>query len=154
MISIDYVYQRFCRNRFPLPSEADVRAVETRIKVTLPDDFRQFILEFNGGYFDDPVITPVVESCPDESLSFLCGIRPSHEEAELGREFYLSLFGDNDPPKIVPIGGTPLGSLIILDTAPGEGRGNIYFKQAFGDFYYLADGIEEFFGLLRDSASE
>ncbi len=150
MTSIEYAYQRFCSERFALPTEADIRAIERQIKVTLPDDFRQFILEFNGGYFDDPGITPVVEGCPDESLAFLCGIRPTHEEAELGQEFYLNLFDDNDPPKIVPIGGTPLGSLIVLDTAPGDGRGSIYFKQAFGDFYYLADGIEEFFELLRE----
>jgi hypothetical protein len=63
------------------------------------------------------------------------------------------LFDDNDPPKILPIGGTPMGGLIILDTAPGEGRGDIWLKQAFGDFYYLADGIEEFFGLLREPTS-
>ncbi len=46
-----------------------------------------------------------------------------------------------------------MGGLIILDTAPGEGRGDIWLKQAFGDFYYLADGIEEFFGLLREPTS-
>jgi hypothetical protein len=80
----------------------------------------------------------------------MCGIGACHEEAELGRLSYLCLFDDNDPPKIVPIGCTPMGSWIILDTAPGEGRGAIFFKQAFGDFYYLADGIEEFFGLLRE----
>lgn len=43
-----------------------------------------------------------------------------------------------------------MGGLIILDTAPGEGRGEIYYKQAFGDFYWIAENIEEFFGLLRE----
>ena len=28
--------------------------------------------------------------------------------------------------------------------------GEIFLKQAFGDFHVLADGIEEFFGLLRE----
>jgi hypothetical protein len=45
-----------------------------------------------------------------------------------------------------------VGGLIILDTAPGEERGSIFLKQAFGDFYYLTDGIERFFALLRDSS--
>ena len=80
----------------------------------------------------------------------MCGIGASHDEADLARPSDLHLFDDNDPPKIMPIGCTPLGSLIILDTAPGEGRGTVYFKQAFGDFYYLADGIEDFFALLRE----
>ncbi len=49
--------------------------------------------------------------------------------------------------------GVEPGSRGVLNstlTAPGDGRGTIYLKQAFGDFYYLADGIEEFFSLLRD----
>jgi len=39
--------------------------------------------------------------------------------------------------------------LILLDTAPREGRGTIYLKQAFGDYCYLAGGIEEFSDLLH-----
>lgn len=150
MINIEYAYRRFCTERFPLPTESQLQALERRIGVRFPDDFRHYILEFNGGYFNEPVIMPTSEGCPEDALDFMCGIHASHEEAELGLDVDLALFDDNDPPKIVPIGGTPLGSLIILDTAPGEGRGVIYFKQAFGDFYYLADDIEDFFGLLRE----
>ena len=43
-----------------------------------------------------------------------------------------------------------MGGLIILDTAPGEGQGAIFLKQARGDFHYLVDGIEAFFALLRE----
>ena len=38
----------------------------------------------------------------------------------------------------------------IVLIAEHEGRGEIFLKQAFGDFYVLAEGIEEFFGLLRE----
>jgi hypothetical protein len=82
------------------------------------------------------------------------GIRALHHSAELASDRAINLFDDNNPPKIIPIADTPLNDKIILDTAPGEGRGNIYFKQAFGDFYYLADGIEEFFGLLHGPESD
>jgi hypothetical protein len=153
MTTIEYAYNRFSTKRFPRPNEAQLDALEKRIKVTFPDDYRQFLLQFNGGYFDDPDIMPVGEGCPKDSLTFMCGIGASHDEAELGRPSDLYLFDDNDPPKIVPIGCTPLGSLIILDTAPGEGRGAIHLKQAFGDFYNLADGIQEFFGLLCEPTS-
>ncbi len=43
--------------------------------------------------------------------------------------------------------------LVILDLLSGEGRGAVYLKQAFGNFYYLADGIEDFFDLLREPSS-
>jgi hypothetical protein len=150
MTTIEHAYNRFSTERFPLPSEAQLHALEKRIGVTFPEDYRHFVLKYNGGYFSEPEITPVSEECPRDALTFLSGIGASHEESELGRQFYMSLFDDNDPPKIVPIGRTSLGALIILDTAPGESQGEIFLKQAFGGFYYLADGIEEFFGLLQE----
>ena len=117
--------------------------------MTFPEDYRRFVLEFNGGYFNKPEITPVGEECPQDVLAILHGIGASHWEAELGSDFYLALFDDNEPPLFVPIGSTGTGGLIVLITE-AEGRGEIFLKQAFGDFYYLADGIEEFFGLLRE----
>jgi hypothetical protein len=150
MTTIENVYERFCVERFPLPSESGLVALERCIGVTFPEDYRQFILHFNGGYFKCPEITPVGRDCALETLQALFGIGASHETAELGRPEDIALFEDNAPPKIVPIGSTGMGGLIILDTAPGEGQGAIFLKKAFGDFYYLTDGIEPFLALLRE----
>jgi hypothetical protein len=150
MTTIENAYDRFSVERFPLPSDAQLSALEQRLGIVFPDDYRQFILEYNGGYFKCPEITPVGEGCPLETLQILFGIGPSHWEAELGRPSDIALFDDNDPPKIVPIGRTGMGGLIILDTAPGDGQGAIFLKKAFGNFYYLLDGIEAFFALLRE----
>lgn len=150
MTTIENVYERFAVERFPLPSEGQVAELERRIGVKLPNDYREFLLHFNGGYFNEPEITPVGEGCPQDSLEILFGIGASHEEAELARELHLALFDDNDPPKIIPIGRTGMAGLIILDTAPGEGQGAIFLKKAYGDFYYLVDGIEAFLALLRE----
>jgi hypothetical protein len=149
-ITFEDAYRSFSTERFPLPTEAQLQDLEQRIKVRFPDDYRQFLLHFNGGYFTEPGITPVSEGCPLDGLTFLSGIGASHWEAELGSTRTMLIFDDNDPPKIVPIGDTTMGGLIILDTAPGEGRGEIYYKQAYGGFYYLAANIKEFFGLLRE----
>jgi hypothetical protein len=150
MTTIENAYDRFSVERFPLPSEAQLAELERRIGVKFPEDYRRFVLEFNGGYFKCPEITPVGEGCPLETVRILFGIGASHEEAELGTPEDIALFDDNDPPKIVPIGYTGMGGLIILDTAPGEGQGAIFLKKAFGDFYYLVDGIEAFLALLRE----
>ena len=149
MTTIQSVYARFCRTRFPLPSEAALAALEERINVAFPSDYRRFLLDFNGGFFNDPVITPTSPGCPEECLNDLFGIGATHRNAELGQPRELGLFDGNDPPIIVPIGRTAFGGLIILDVAPGEEKGSICYKQAWGDFYYLADGIEAFFALLR-----
>jgi hypothetical protein len=150
--AIQSAYDRYCQERFSSTSEARVSALEQKIGVVLPDDYRRFVLEFNGGYFNEPEITAPGDNCPRDVLTFLCGLGASHEEAELGS--YLPLFADNDPPKVVPIGGTALGALIVIDTAPGDGQGAIYLKPAFDDYHYLAPAIEAFFRLLRKPTSD
>ncbi len=150
MSSIQPVYRQFLKIGFPLPSEAQVRALERRIKVDFPEDYRGYLLEFNGGFFIEPEIAPIGAGCPEDALSYLNGLNATHPGAELGSIEDMNLFDDNDPPKIVPIGGTVTGGLIILDTAPGEGRGDIYLKEAYGGYHWLADGIEGFFALLRE----
>jgi len=149
MTTIEDAYRKFSTERFPLPSQSQLDELERRIGVAFPEDYRQFVLQFNGGYFTEPEITPVGEGCPESMLTCLYGIVASHPYAELGQPSDIGLFDDNDPPKIVPIGDTPMGSLIILVTE-AEGRGEIFLKEAYGDFYFLADSIEEFFELLRE----
>jgi SMI1/KNR4 family protein SUKH-1 len=115
-----------------------------------PGRLSAIYLEYNGGYFVEPEITPVGEGCPQDALKFMSGIGASRDTAELGESSTIDLFEGNHPPKIVPIGYTTMGGLIILDTAPGEGRGEVYYKQAFGEVYWLAESIEQFFKLLRE----
>lgn len=149
MSPIEIVFDKFASERFPLPTEQQLNALETRIGVTFPDDYREFLLNFNGAYFSDPQIIPPDAACPSDGLESMFGIGATHPTVELGRVSDLVLFQDNDPPQIVPIGETCCGHLIILITHPEE-RGSILLKQASGDFFYLADGIEEFFSLLRE----
>jgi hypothetical protein len=156
MKTIEKVYREFCRERFPLPTEQQVSELERRIKVSFPDDYRRFLLEYNGGYFSEPYIQPPNDAdpcCPQRVLNLLKGIGAPHNEAELGRPFDLRLFDDNDPPKVVPIGDTPGNSLVVLYTEP-DCFGQILLKEPSGGWYFLAYGIEEFFQLLHDWPEE
>ncbi len=149
---IDNAYRRYSTERFRLPSDAQLTELESQINGTLPDDYRQFILQFNGGYFREPTIEPVSEGCPADALTYLHGIGAPHWSAELGYPTTLSLFEDNDPPQILPIGGTAMGGLVVMFVT-GDEIGWISLKEAYGDIYFLADGIEEFFSLLREPES-
>jgi hypothetical protein len=126
--------------------------LERRIHVALPDDYRRFVLEYNGGFFDDPAIKTCDEGTPQVFLNSVFGIGASDPCAELGDAATISLFDGNDPPIILPIGGTIMGSLIVLVTDE-EGNGQVLLKEAYGDLYYLAEGIEEFFELLSDPST-
>lgn len=143
------VYRQFSTKRFPLPTPAQLSELERRIAVRFPDDYRQFILNFNGGYFNEPEILTHDEDSRGSALMCMHGIGAPNWDAELGEPAAIGLFEENDPPQLVPIGFTGSGSLILLVTRIGEDYGAIFLKKAFGDFYHIADGIEEFFGLLR-----
>jgi hypothetical protein len=149
MNSIAAAYRKFCKRRFPLPSEEEVAALEERIGVFLPPDYRKFLLKYNGGFFTEPRIVPPSDDCPFDRLTVLHGIRATHSSAELASISWLTLFDDNDPPEILPIGYTMMGNLLYLVTHPEE-NGSIGLKKASSDqFFFLAEGIEKFFGLLR-----
>jgi len=148
MSIIDYKYRCYCKERFPLPSEQQVAELERGLKSTLPADYRHFLLEFNGGYFHEPAIPPVTDGCPKDVLAVMHGVEVRSEgHFALGDD--ASVFDDNDPVMCLPIGGTPMGGLIVMSLWP-ESAGTILYKQAWGEFFFLADGIEEFFELLTD----
>jgi hypothetical protein len=146
---IDSAYRRFCRERFPLPTEAQIRELEGRIGVSFPADYRHYLLGYNGGYFVEPSILPPSTECPEDCLKFMHGICASHPTAELGRERDLSRWSDNSPPQIVPIGYTIMGYFILLVTHP-EGRGQVLLRT-FDESFYLSDDIPGFFALLTES---
>ena len=154
MGKIDTAYQSFCKKRFSLPSDSLVAELERKMGVVLPPDYRRFLLDYNGGYFTEPDIVPPSEDFPLDCLTFLSGIGASHRSAELGKGLPPDLFDDNDPPQILPIGYTLMGNLLFLITHP-EDNGSIGLKKAHSDkSFFLANGIEEFFGLLREPSKE
>jgi len=153
MNTIETAYRKYCTERFALPTEKQVSDLEEKIGVFFPDDYRQFLLTYNGGVFNEPDIIPPDKECPVDGLEFMNGIGAIHPVIELGREIDLDIFDDNDPPQVVPIGDTIMGNLILLITHY-EGNGCIVMKKAFDRSFFLAEGIEEFFGLLQDPSDD
>jgi hypothetical protein len=146
MSVIDEKYEMFCVERFPLPNEHMVQELESRINVIFPDSYRNYILRYNGGYFREPRILPGDNACPLDRLTFMYGIGSSHKTSELGRISSLSLWDNNDPPVIVPIGYTLMGNYIIIMTHL-EDNGEIMLNTK-EKSYFLANTIEEYFELL------
>lgn len=97
MNAIANAYRLYCRVRFPLPTEQQIIALESRCGSEFPVAFREFILHFNGGCFTNPVITSAYEPCPADGLVFMSGIGATHESAELASASDLALFDDNVP---------------------------------------------------------
>jgi len=148
-MSIANAYNQFCETRFPQISEQEIENLESEIGVELPSDYRDYLLEFNGGYFNEPLITPPDEDWPKSWLNAMYGILAPHDFAEIGQLSDILTFEDNipgAPPVVLTIGNTSKNYLILLDTSP-EDNGSIYLRT-FTETYQLAYGIEDFFELL------
>lgn len=113
-MSIDAVYSKYAIKRNPLPSEADVGALERKLEIKFPSDYRNFLLNHNGGHFSDPRFTTKGRPRMKDGLTFLNGIRASHPSEELASDGDLALFDNNDPIEILPIGYTFMGNLIFI----------------------------------------
>ena len=148
MTSIPAAYEKYCRVVFPPTTETDIARLETDVNVAFPSDYRRFLLDFNGGYFTHPRIETPAEVPTVEHLEYMNGISAPHRHAELATPGSLATFDNNDPPEIVPIGGTQRGSLILLITHE-ENYGSIQLRT-FTTSYWRSWGIDEYFSLLKD----
>lgn len=157
--SVELAYQKYCEERFSLPTEADVLALEKRLKITLPEHYRNYLLNWNGGYFLEPCITPPEEGgvldCPTSSFQTMFGIgAPLIDDgdvyAELGQLSDILTWDNNDPVIMLPIGDTVMGAYIVMNTLiDDEGFGCVALRT-FDSLFWLADSMEDFFALFGD----
>lgn len=153
---ITAAYSNFCVERFPLPSEYEVTELESRLRVRLPPEYRQFLLQHNGGIFDEPAIVLPGQQTAVDWLAILAGVRSPQPSFELGGIdgqglFPPSIFDGNDPVQILPIGYTLKNGLIWLAVdLDGDDFGQIALKPAFSSQAIpIPDGIEGLFNLIR-----
>lgn len=140
-MSIGKIYENYSKTRFPLPNVSAIDAFEERNSITLPDAYRKFILEYNGGSFRSTVVS--FGDGNSDFLTFMHGIGATFPGAELEEDVGLL-----DDDSLLIIGGTGMGSLLLLDIEKGQ----ILIKQSFDhSIEILADCLEEFFdGLTID----
>lgn len=154
MEKIRTAYGKYCRQRFPAPSPGQVTVLEGQLGVALPSDYRRYLLEFNGGVFTEPRITPPEPACPLDRLTVMGGINAVEPFAELGAPglFNPATFDDNDPPQLLPIGYTMMGNLIFIVVAEGaDDTGHIGLKLISSDnLFCLGENMDELFSRLVD----
>ncbi len=144
-------YRLHCTKRFgPAPTAEELDEIARNLQVILPAHYRRFIREHNGGRFDDPVF---VVSGRQYRLSELYGVRADTNDVELFSPSSLSLFDDNDPVQVVPIGYSCGGDLLLLVVATdGDDFGRVLLKKPFsGESIDLGADMDEFLALFIDT---
>lgn len=139
MKDYDVFYNKFCNTRFKLPTEEQVKSIEERFKSQIPEQYRNFILNYNGGYFKNAKFKAKGK---ENFLHLLFGVTPEDKSSDLVRGVYL--FDDNDPVSLLPIGVTDIGDLLFIMIGDVE-DGEIGLKIAFSDEYFqLAPDFKSF----------
>lgn len=148
MSSIEEVYDKCLETRNSLPSSEQVAMLESTLGVALPPEYRQFLLERNGGTFNRGKFRRLIITFEDnkgDCLDKLYGIgAPSNTCGDLCKEAIL--FDDYRPCRLVPIGYTALGVLLLIVT---EALG----KEKAGQIWIQYPGDEEFWELCDSFTS-
>lgn len=148
--------------RFPPITQADIEHFETTYNVKLPDDYKAFLLAYNGGY---PHISAFEFKINGRRLTsgvyFFCGLGDVTDYARLSEMIEYVREDCIAPSYIVPIAGATDSDIICLSTRE-EDYGCIYyydhnwpfrFEKAPGKHktaFFLADSFTAFLDMLKN----
>jgi cell wall assembly regulator SMI1 len=140
-------------------TEKDIVELEQRLEMSLPSDYRQFLLRVNGGQ-PEPNAFPIRDSPRDTHglLDRLFSVDDKDTDYDILDN--AEVFRDRVPSDLLPIAFDPGGNLICL-AVRGENRGKIYFwdhnneslprkTSDYHNVYFVANDFTE----LIDNLSE
>jgi len=115
--------------------EADLKKFEKTLGTTLPDEYRKFLLKYNGGYPNPAFIDiPKNDYCryPDDmgtSVEFLCGIHKDPALVGIDLAYMIDKYKITEqqmPDELLPIGGDIMVNLICIGLQ-GQYRNKVYY---------------------------
>ena len=112
-------------NEFGKLTSEKLMEFEQAYKLKLPDDYRLFLLTYNGGS-PSPEVVDFIEHGKKQSdiVNYLCGIHEGEYWASL--EWHMEMFKQRIPAGFIPFGYDPGGNLFLLGTND-ENIGKVYF---------------------------
>jgi hypothetical protein len=116
------------KNEFGKLQEIEVNDFEKENNIKLPKDYRDFLLEFNGG---KP--SPNRNENPNTIVTYILGMHNGDYYASLYK--HIDMFKGRLPLSTFPIATDPFGNLFIMSLHT-EGRGHIYFWDHEGEPEY------------------
>jgi cell wall assembly regulator SMI1 len=144
-----------------LPSlrEEDLTAVERQLGITLPSDYRRFLLTHNGGH-PEPDTFPLSSFTEGDFgvLNRFLGIREGEYDDLVN--YYTKVFRDRVPRNLLPIANDPGGNLICLSVS-GPDRGKVYWwfheeeadegePPTYRNIYFVADSFNDLLKSLTE----
>ncbi|MDQ3234081.1 MAG: SMI1/KNR4 family protein [Pseudobdellovibrionaceae bacterium] len=120
--------KRFCRNDKTC-SQSDIKNLENLIGFRLPEDYKNFLLELNGGFSENMLLFPLVNKKGKPirgSIEMFYGI---DDESDVGLKYQFDLYHRQQkrmPTGLIPI-GQDAGSNKICLLLSDIGYGKVFF---------------------------
>ncbi len=141
----------------------DLESFEARNGISLPEDYKAFLLKHNGGVPEQNCY-PVADHREGEmDICLFYGIDQEHESFELQSqfEFYRENLEDPAFKNLFPIGYDSFNDQICLDLSP-ERYGAVIFLDLVPiwkdftekDIYVIADCFDDFLALLTEEPDD
>lgn len=137
---------------YPSTTEDIVQELEQTIGFTLPEDYRSWILENNGGVptpggfeFND------LYGAKESVVQLFLPVGKEHTYNVLG-QYELFTGEDRLPAEVVPIAFDPFGNMICLDLQDGEFKGTVLFWDH--EMEHVESGLESNLFIVAESFSE
>ena len=106
-------------------TEESLRAIDQKYSCRLPDDYRRFLLQNNGGFPSTDCIT-FVEFGRKTASDVFCFFAFDDERPWASMDWHYETYSGRLPPETLPIGRDSCGNLWLLGVG-GRGAGSVYF---------------------------
>jgi len=143
-----------------IPETVEIDEFEIQLGNLLPDDYKKFLLKFNGG-FPEKKIFHIDDQQGEDILSVLYGIDKENKTREhLTLAYNFNFLRIDLPQNILPIGHDPGGNYICMSLSE-DNYGKIYFwdhevpnedkngKTNYNNMYLIAEDFNVFIDNLH-----
>lgn len=134
----------------------DIENFEKKIKHLLPDDYKKFLLENNGGHPENCVFSYAMDDKENESLVNIFNAIYTGKTYNLLIDYEYYQEQKRIPKNMLPIADDPFGNLICLSIS-GKDYGSVYFwdhelevlRPAFENLFLISDSFQDFIDNLK-----
>lgn len=137
-------------------TEEDIATAEAELGLSLPEQYKRFLLNYNGGY-PEPDAFPI-QNNPSDTHGLVHYFLCIKKDDIYNLMTYVTRFRGRVPGELLPIAVDPGGNLICLSVV-GANRGQVYFWEheeeapegelpGYGNVYLVADSFDQFFNDL------
>ena len=146
-------------DRFGFANEEAISILENKYKVVLPEDYKRFLLQENGGRntaYKYKNLVKISQISEEVNIDVMFGVETNMKNADI--EQWTSEYRDDLFPNSIIIGDTIQHGFIVFWLSNEENRGIYYYDDTYEfesstddvNAYFLANSFSEFLSMVEN----